>query len=105
MSESNLEDMAKKVLDEAIESYLRRDTLKRLEHVRRLRNKAQQKREGTMTENYKPQKKYDDANTIQIKLKLNKKTDADIIAYLEASNNKQGTIKALIRSEIEKSQG
>lgn len=45
----------------------------------------------------KAQAKYDKANTIQIKLKLNKKTDADIIKYLSDCNNKQGTIKALIR--------
>jgi hypothetical protein len=46
------------------------------------------------------QAKYDKANTIQIKLKLNKKTDADIIKALESCNNKQGFIKDLIRSEI-----
>ena len=45
----------------------------------------------------KAQAKYDKANTIQIKLKLNKKTDADIIRYLSDCKNKQGTIKALIR--------
>ena len=52
-----------------------------------------------------PQDKYDKANTIQIKLKLNKTTDADIIAYLENTGNKQGIIKALLRAEIERSQG
>ena len=44
----------------------------------------------------KAQAKYDKANTIQIKLKLNKKTDADIIKYLSDCKNKQGTIYALI---------
>lgn len=43
------------------------------------------------------QARYDSANTVQIKLKLNKKTDADIIAALEACDNKQGLIKKLIR--------
>jgi hypothetical protein len=52
--------------------------------------------------NYKYTKKYDDNNTTQIKLKLNYNTDADIIEYLEACGNKQGTIKKLIREEIEK---
>lgn len=46
--------------------------------------------------------KYDAANTVQFKMKLNKKTDADILAKLEASGNKQGYIKALIRADIEK---
>jgi len=55
-----------------------------------------------MADNYKYTKKYDENNTIQVKLKLNYKTDADIIEYLEASSNKQGTIKNLIRQEIEK---
>lgn len=48
----------------------------------------------------KAQAKYDKANTIQIKLKLNKKTDADIIKALADCNNKQGFIKDLIRAEI-----
>lgn len=46
------------------------------------------------------QERYDKENTIQIKLKLNKKTDADIIEYLSDCDNKQGVIKALLRLEI-----
>lgn len=46
------------------------------------------------------QDKYDKANTVQIKLKLNKKTDADIIAWLYNNENKQGYIKSLIRSDM-----
>lgn len=46
------------------------------------------------------QEKYDKDNTVQVKLKLNKKTDADIIRYLSNCDNKQGVIKALIRLEI-----
>lgn len=46
--------------------------------------------------------KYDQANTVQLKLKLNKKTDADILDFLERSPNKQGLIKYLIREEIKK---
>ena len=47
--------------------------------------------------------KYDAANTTQVKLKLNLNTDADIIDFLNRSDNKQGTIKQLIRAEIERS--
>ena len=46
------------------------------------------------------QAKYDKDNTVQIKLKLNKKTDADIIACLAAADNVQGYIKELIRADI-----
>ncbi len=43
---------------------------------------------------------YDKANTIQVKLKLNRKTDRDILEALERSGNKQGYIKRLIRADI-----
>ena len=46
------------------------------------------------------QAKYDKENTIQIKLKLNKKTDADIIKRLSEADSKQGYIKELIRLDI-----
>lgn len=44
--------------------------------------------------------KYDAANTVQIKIKLNTGTDADIISTLEMKKNKQGYIKELIRKDI-----
>lgn len=44
--------------------------------------------------------KYDQANTKQYKLKLNLKTDADIIEYLDRLENMQGKIKELIRKEM-----
>lgn len=44
--------------------------------------------------------KYDENNTIQVKLKLNLKTDKDIIEALERSENKQGYIKELIRRNL-----
>ena len=47
-------------------------------------------------------KKYDQNNTIQLRVKLNKKTDADIIEKVASLDNKQGYIKALIRADIEK---
>ena len=50
----------------------------------------------------KAQAKYDKANTVQITLKLNKKTDKDIIDWLYDEGNKQGYIKSLIRDDIEK---
>ena len=56
-----------------------------------------------MTEALKrAQAKYDAANTVQFHLKLNKITDADIIAKLARTGNKQGYIKALIRQDLEK---
>lgn len=45
---------------------------------------------------------YDAANTKQIKLKLNIRTDADVIGQLDNVKNKQGYIKALIREDIKK---
>jgi len=47
-------------------------------------------------------KKYDAANTVKILLKLNKKTDADILQKLEDVGNKQGYIKELIRKDMNK---
>ena len=44
--------------------------------------------------------KYDSANTTQLHLKLNKKTDADILEFLGLQENVQGYIKELIRADI-----
>ena len=44
--------------------------------------------------------KYDKANTKSIFLKLNIKTDADILQFLETVGNKQGYIKELIRKDM-----
>lgn len=46
--------------------------------------------------------KYDATNTRQIKLKLNKKTDADILAYIDGLDNVQGYIKQLIRDDMKR---
>lgn len=51
------------------------------------------------------QDRYDKANTQKIVLKLNKRTDADILEKLEDVGNKQGYIKKLIRQDIERSRG
>lgn len=51
---------------------------------------------------YKSQDKYDKENTVQVKLKLNKKTDADILGKLDSVEYKQKYIKELIRADISK---
>ena len=45
-------------------------------------------------------KKYDKENTKQITMKLNLKTDADILKKLEQVPSKQGYIKKLIRKDM-----
>ena len=45
---------------------------------------------------------YDRENTRRINLKLNKKTDADIISELERQENIQAYIKRLIREDMKK---
>lgn len=59
---------------------------------------------------YEAQNRYDDWNTVQVKLKLNKKTDADILKWIDKqrygrSSSVQGAIKALIRANIAVSEG
>jgi len=44
--------------------------------------------------------KYDAANTTKVLLKLNNKTDADILERLNEVNSKQGYIKDLIRRDM-----
>lgn len=51
---------------------------------------------------YEPQKKYDKAHTVMVCVKLNIKTDADILEVLNACDNKQGFIKQCIRNNIDK---
>lgn len=47
------------------------------------------------------QAEYDATHCTQIKMKLNNKTDADIIQFLGTLKNKQGYLKSLIRADIE----
>ena len=49
-----------------------------------------------------PQERYDARTARRYSLKLNKSTDADIIAKLDAVKSMQGYIKALIRADIAK---
>lgn len=51
---------------------------------------------------YKASKKYDANMTTGLYLKLNNKTDADIISKLSEVPNKQGYVKQAIRNEIER---
>lgn len=48
------------------------------------------------------QKRYDAANTRQVHLKLNLRTDKDVLARLDEVPSKQGYIKGLIRADIER---
>ena len=43
---------------------------------------------------------WDKDNTKQVKFKFNLRTDADILAHLEAQPNVQGYVKRLIRADI-----
>ena len=54
---------------------------------------------------YSAQSKYDEWNTTQIKLKLNNKTDQDILKWIQnkrysRNTSVQGAIKELIRKDI-----
>lgn len=46
--------------------------------------------------------KYDAENTTKVVMKLNKKTDADILQKLAEVESKQGYIKELIRKDLQK---
>lgn len=45
---------------------------------------------------------WDTENTRQVKIKLNLRTDADILQKLEDTENVQGYIKALIREDMKR---
>ena len=58
---------------------------------------------------YEAQERYDTFNTVQVKLKLNQKTDADILAWIRQhkygrETSVHGAIKALIREDIARAQ-
>nr|UVX93157.1 MAG: ParG [Bacteriophage sp.] len=50
----------------------------------------------------KAQKKYNADNTRQVHLKLNRRTDSDVLERLDAVPSKQGYIKRLIREDLAK---
>lgn len=43
---------------------------------------------------------FDKENTVKLTIKINKRTDADIIQHLQEIINKQGYLKQLIRADI-----
>lgn len=47
--------------------------------------------------------KWEAKSTVQVKLKLHRRHDKDILNRLDESGNKQGYIKKLIRDDIAKS--
>ena len=58
-----------------------------------------------MTEEYRKrqreyQAKYNAANTTRIYVKLNNKTDKDIIDFLDTVENRQGLVKELLRDHM-----
>ena len=46
--------------------------------------------------------KYDREKTVTITMKLHKEKDADILDWLSEKENRQGTIKRLIRNQIDR---
>lgn len=50
----------------------------------------------------KAQRRYDDKHTRQVHLKLNKRTDSDVLEMLDSVPSKQGYIKRLIREDLER---
>lgn len=49
---------------------------------------------------YKKDVEYNASHTTRIAISLNNKTDADIIAYLQTTDNKQGLFKELLRTRM-----
>ena len=48
------------------------------------------------------QRRYDAKNTRQVHIKLNMRTDKDVLARLDEVQSKQGYIKRLIREDLER---
>ena len=64
------------------------------------------RRAGSMNEKRAAYKAaWDQANTKQFKIKLNNRTDADIIEQLDRTENKQAYIKRLIREDMKTRRG
>ena len=58
----------------------------------------------TSSSQVKAQAKYDKEHTARISLKLNLRTDGDIIQWLRTQASMQGAVKRLIRKEIARMQ-
>ena len=48
---------------------------------------------------------YEKENLRQIRLKINRKTEPDLLAWIEKQDNIQGYIKELIRKDMERAEG
>lgn len=64
---------------------------------------AMRTREEAAAARTKAQAKYDKGHTTGFYMKLNKRTDQDILEWLGRQDSKQGAIKQLIRDEIRRS--
>ena len=53
----------------------------------------------------KAQRRYDAKNTVQVHIKLNLRTDKDVLEKLDEVPSKQGYIKRLIREDLERKEG
>ena len=51
------------------------------------------------------QRRYDEKNTRQVHIKLNLRTDKDVLERLDDVPSKQGYIKRLIRDDLERKEG
>lgn len=60
------------------------------------------KNKGATSGRQTAQERYDAKNAVRMSLKLNRNTDADVLARLAEQTSKQGYIKALIRADIAK---
>lgn len=47
-----------------------------------------------------PQQRYDEKNAVMVTLKLNRKTDGDLIEWLKRQPSKQGAIKGTLRDAL-----
>lgn len=55
-----------------------------------------------MNNKYKFIKEYNHKNIVQINLKFNRKTDSEIINFLDTLDNKQNFFKEIIKKELTK---
>ena len=61
---------------------------------------------GTTPESQlRAQARYDSTHTTSVSLKLNNRTDQDILQWLRKQKSKQGAVKQAIRNEIARAEG
>ena len=51
---------------------------------------------------YSAQDRYNATHTVMLRVRLNRATDADIIAHLERVENRMEYVRALIRADMQK---